>query len=267
MKFTVNDDEKNYPFTHKKYNIYVWYNVFNFLFIGTKRIILIIIYLFLTLFFYLFKNFNFIDNKKDKFLRYLSSQILIFFSFTLSKDSISKIGNGNVIFINSSSFFDYLVANSFIDNAIFISELNTEQIVFVDYFLNNKIINLNDFQYKDEYKDKNLVFFSENCFSKNDVMLKLDNDIFKLNKEILPIYFNYPEESCWCDLNQNLIDYLIAHILKKKTEIKISVYDKYIPSKKDLNNIDKFSDNFRKYYSSVSNVKLSNLSKKDLFNN
>ena len=267
MSFSINDDEKNYPFTFKKHDVYVWTNIFNLLFIGTKRILLIMIYMFIMLFFYLFKNFNFVDKRKDKFLKYLSSQILQFFSFVTNIKNNIEISNNNIIFINSSTFFDYLVANSIINDAIFITELDPEQIVFVDYFFNNKIINLNNFKYKDEYKNKNLVFFSENCFSKNDVLLKLDSNIFDLKREILPIYFEYPEESCWCENNQNIIDYLIAHLLRKKTEIKIHIYEKYNPSKNDLDNIEQFSDNFRKYYSSLSKVKLSKLSKKDLINN
>lgn len=266
MSFTKNDDEKNYPFSFKKHNVYVWTNIFNLLFIGTKRILLIIVYIIIMLLFYLFKNLNFVNRRKDTFLKYLSIKILHFFSFDIEKKFSQKI-NSKIIFINSSSFFDYLIANSLIENAIFVSEMEPEQIVFVDYFFDNKIININDFEYNDEYKDKNLVFFSENCFSKNDVMLKLDSDIFKLKKDILPIYFEYPEESCWCDNNQNLIDYLIAHLLRKKTEIKVHIYKKYTPSEKELNNISEFNNNFRKYYSVKTKVKLSNLSKKDLCNN
>ena len=254
------------PFSCKVRDIYNLHTILSFLSTGTIRIFCIITITTFCLFLLFISKYTFIKNYKNTIIKYYCLLLLYFLGFkkiNISKEDIEKIqkSESNIIISNHSSFIDILLLIYLIPDVKFVIDKSLKLPIFETY--------LNDFTIKsddciNEIKNsKKIVYFSEGCLSRSDILLKLKDDAFKLKENILPIYIKYPEESNWIDSNQNIFDYIVSHISKRNNNVEIKILDDYKLNNDDKVDIDVFIENFREYYSSNTNIKLSNFCYKD----
>ena len=195
------------PFSCKVRDIYNLHTIFSFLSTGTIRIFCIITITTFCLFLLFISKYTFIKNYKNTIIKYYCLLLLYFLGFkkiNISKEDIEKIqkSESNIIVSNHSSFIDILLLIYLIPDVKFVTDKSLNLPMFQTY--------LNDFIINGEIKNGNkVVYFSEGCLSRCDILLKLKDDAFKLKENILPIYIKYPEESNWIDCNQNIFDYFV----------------------------------------------------------
>ena len=214
------------------------------------------------------------ENFRLKVTTILTRLVLYFCGYkniNIDEDSKKNLQNtqSKIIFVNHSSYMDIMlisylfpdavfVASKFLKNMPFLKEYGKYNCIFFSStFGGNNILTEIE---KKLSEGKRIIFFSEGCCSRSDILLKLRKGAFTFGRSICPVHVSYENDLNWIMGSDNIMSHLIYQLSKPKNELKIKVLNDYNPNEEEKNNIDLFIENFREYYVKNTGIKMSNLS-------
>ena len=255
------------PFHSKSENLLQFNNIFKFITRGFPRIIMIVsFYVIAYILYYFIKN-----NSKLTDVLKTYSQILLYLSgykkINIDQSSKELIDNNKaqIIVVNHSSYIDIGVMNTLFPKAKFIASNYIKNLpVIGKHARHNCIFLKKDFNSNltetiSEYikNGETIIYFSEGCCSRPDILLKLRRGAFVHKIPILPVHINYNEENIWINGQDNMLVHYLWQLCQKTNNVDVRVGKIYEPSKDEQNDVDIFIKNFSDYYSKTFGVSLS----------
>ena len=169
-----------------------------------------------------------------------------------------KNTDAQIIFCKHSSYIDiglmcYLmpdvkfVASSYVKNIPVINKFGRYSCIYMESEFGGN--SLTEKIQKEIDKGHKILYFGEGVCSRGDHLLKLRNGMFVPRKKILPIHIEYEEQNNWVMGEQDMIQHFFRQLSNFKNKVKVRVLDEYEPNEEEKNDLEKFKENFREYYS------------------
>jgi len=205
------------------------------------------------------------------------SKILLYISgyknITIDDESLEKIkkSKAQIIVINHSSYIDTGTANSVFPDAKFIASSYIKNLPVIGKWAKHNCIFLKDDpneRLTDQIKEmlnngEKIVFFSEGCCCRPDILLKLRHGAFVNNMSILPVHISYPEKNIWINGQDNMLIHYMWQLCQKENKVEVRVGKEYMPTEEDKKDVELFITNFSNYYCKTFDVALSPKNYKD----
>jgi len=263
------------PFEASEVRFWSVKTMFNFLFKGLPRLIIVLIFLIILLILLIIFGKN---NKAYYLLTQFSTLIIMYIygyrNITITPETINIIKNSKAQIIVSSHalYMDALVLMNLFPDAKFIASNFVKDIPIINKLFERKGIyitgdfkgNLTDLITEELKKGSKIIFFSAGVCHNPEYVLQFRSGAFVPKMTILPIHIKYNDNEYFINGEHDMCNHILNHISQSRNTYEVRALKEYeLSDEEKTGDIEIFKENFRKYYAKGFNLKLSQKTYKD----